>query len=193
MAKLTVTELEEIALQHDINAPGSNPKQLDEILAILSTHETDEDMFSVLKAEELDYESSLDSAEVKLLTLLIPHYYDGDPAETYRERNLLRLTSGGGSWKAHYQHALALLLANEGKIVRPGDSYYGWEDYNSSNSSEIVAIISAESTKWNEFNGTFAQEEDWHVGIEGEAIYRDGTYRKLRVEGDLAELISRIV
>jgi len=192
MAKPTLTELEEIILQHDISVPGGRPKLIDETLAMLRKHDTAEDMLSILKAEELDYESPLDSAEVNLIASLIPHYYSGDTAKRYEERNLLKRPEGG-TWKDHYEHALALLLADEGKLVRPGDTYYGWEDYYNAPKSGIVAIISAESTKWTEFNGTFAREADWRMGVEGEAIYRDGTYRKLRVEGDLAELISRIV
>lgn len=192
MAKLTLAELEEIILQHDINVLGGKPKLIDETLAMLRKHDTAEDMLSIIKSEELDYDSPLDSAEVNLIASLIPYYYSGDSTKRYEESNLLKRPEGG-TWKEHYEHALALLLADEGKLVRPGDTYYGWEDYHNAPTSEIVAIISAESTKWTEFNGTFVSEVDWRMGVEGEAIYRDGTYRKLRVEGDLAELISRIV
>lgn len=132
-------------------------------------------------------------APVNALVREIAFLYDKDKKKLPINNVLnpdLAATYGG------YAVALGRLIAKEGTPVGADESYYSWEDFDMKkhlNQCEVVSISNPHENTWQEFNGTFNDEDDSVHGAEAEAQCACGRLKgKMRIEGSITSLTRKL-
>lgn len=121
-----------------------------------------------------------------------------DPKKPDARDNLLNKPGEGSSYKP-YDTALASYVAVNGTPVRDDtDGYYGWSDHDMKDhvdkDCEISEVYSVEEDSWQEFNGTFNEDDDSVHGLEAEGECKCGRFKgKLRVQGSVTDMIKDIM
>lgn len=121
-----------------------------------------------------------------------------DPKKDDSRENLLTKPAEKSSYKP-YDTALASYAAANGTPVRDDtDGYYGWSDYDMKEhidkDCEVTEVYSVREDYWQEFNGTFNEEDDHVHGLEAEAECNCGRFKgKLRVSGSVTDMIKDIM
>lgn len=148
----------------------------------------------VFKDEELHHDSNYDSLHIKAITDIYSLWVD-KKAIIAREDNLLNAPDmTNPHWKTMFNHELAKLLASKGKLMAHYRSSYGWEDYIRGDNKlpEVVAVFNVKSDYWAEFQGTFCTEDDGKSGFTCHAMLKDGTFRDLRYEAGISEIMNEL-
>lgn len=148
----------------------------------------------VFHDEELDHESNYDSMTIKAITDIYSMWVD-KKAIIAREDNLLNSPDmTNPHWKAMFRHELAKLMATKGKLMAHYRSVYGWEDYIRGDGKlpEVVAVFNVKEDYWGEFQGTFVTENDEKTGFTAHVMFKDGTFRDLRHEAGISQLMNEL-
>lgn len=115
---------------------------------------------------------------------------------TLPKNNLLEKPTTDSSY-TKYHHALASYVAANGEPVKGDESYYGWTDYDMAKhlrSCDIAAIETVHEDVWQEFNGTFNEEDDSVHGISGKGQCNCGFFKgELRVTKKVTDIIQDLV
>jgi hypothetical protein len=115
---------------------------------------------------------------------------------TLPKNNLLEKPDTNSSY-TKYHHALASYVAANGEPVKSDESYYAWLDYDMSkhlNHCNIAAVESVNEDTWQEFNGTFNEDDDSVHGISGKGQCNCGFFKgELRVTGKVTDIIQNLV
>lgn len=164
---------------------------VDVAIATLSQYNNKLTIKEICNNEELDNESNYDAALIRIMTAVHSLWVD-KKAIIERTDNMIDAPTEI-NWKTLFNHAVVKLVLAEGRLMSFNASYYGWGDYNSKLKNEdIVAVFNLQEDYWDEFEGTFVTSQDSHTGFKCEVMFNDGTFRELRFEGDMAEIIRKI-
>jgi hypothetical protein len=119
-------------------------------------------------------------------------------AEVLPKKNLLDKSTVGKDGVTNYDHSMARCMAEEGRPVAPGSTYYGWSDYimqkHLNGKCHLAAITSVKEDSWNEFNGTFNDEDDTVHGVTAQGQCACGFFKgELRVDESMTKIIRDVV
>jgi hypothetical protein len=151
----------------------------------------------VFEVEEMDHGNDWDARQMRAMTEIYAIWVDKE-AIVSREDNLLNAPDmTNPHWKNMFNHELAKLIAAKGKLMGFHRSIYGWEDWNQrfnegKQFKNVVAVFNVKEDHWGEFSGTFVTEDDSHSGFNAQVMYADGTFRDLRYEATLAEVMTEL-
>lgn len=147
----------------------------------------------IVEAEKLEVASAHSPAKhVQLaaaISVIHSLWIDVD-AVVGRPDNLLKSwIEPAANWEDDYKRSVAQIVVSNGKLVSLTPSYYGWEEERRLIKREpIVAAFNLIEEEWDEFENTYATDEDSHTGFTVDVLYSDGNFRKFRYETDIAEM-----
>jgi hypothetical protein len=151
----------------------------------------------VFEAEEMDHGNNWDARQMRAMTEIYAIWVDKE-AIVSREDNLLNEPDmTAPHWKAMFNHELAKLIVAKGKLMGFHRSIYGWADWNQryaegEDLKNVVAVFNVKEDHWGEFSGTFVTEDDTHSGFNAHVMYADGTFRDLRYEASLGDVMKEL-
>lgn len=148
----------------------------------------------VFKEEELEHESNYDAMIIKAITDIYSLWVD-KKAIIAREDNLLNTPDmTNPHWKAMFLHEVSKLMTSKGKLMAHYRSSYGWEDYmrGADKLPEVVAVFNVKEDYWGEFQGTFATDDDEKTGFTAHVMFKDGSFRDLRHEAGISQLMNEL-
>jgi hypothetical protein len=151
----------------------------------------------VFEAEEMEYGNNWDARQMRAMTELYAIWVD-KTAIISRKDNLLNAPDMiNPHWKAMFNHELAKLIITKGKLMGYHRSTYGWEDFEQylgvgRKSASVVAVFNVKEDHWGEFSGTFVTDDDSRTGFTAHVMYADGTFRDLRYEATLADVMKEL-
>lgn len=194
--------LEELFLNANIDtsylddSPSTEDKQIiDVAIATLAQYGNTVTIAEILATEEITHTYNYESYLIQALTDIYALWVDKE-AIIARDDNVLRKPgdNNAADWKARFNYELAKLVAAKGKLMAYYRTGYGWEDYETNRATlpKVVAAFNVKEDYWDEFAGTFATEDDTRTGFTAHVMYSDGTFRDLRYEGNLAQVMKEI-
>lgn len=164
---------------------------VDVAIATLAQHNNKMTMQEILDEEDLNSESLYESSLIRVMTEIYAFWVDKKAIIT-RTDNMIDAPDEV-SWKPLFNHAVVNLILAEGRLVSFNANYYGWSDYYSELKNEdVVAVFNLKEDEWDEFEGTFVTQQDSHTGFKCEVMFKDGTFRELRLEGDMGSIMRKI-
>lgn len=172
-------------------------QMVDVAIATLARYGNTVLLADVFEAEEMDHGNDWDARQMRAMTEIYTIWVDKE-AIVNREDNLLTAPDmTNPHWKAMFNHELAKLIVAKGKLMGFHRSIYGWEDWNQrfnegKQLNGVVAVFNVKEDHWGEFSGTFVTDDDSHSGFNAQVMYKDGTFRDLRYEATLAEVMTEL-
>lgn len=151
----------------------------------------------VFEAEEMDHGNNWDARQMRAMTEIYAIWVDKE-AIVSREDNLLNEPDmSTPHWKAMFNHELAKLLVAKGKLMGHHRSTYGWEEFNERYGEkkkilDAVAVFNVKEDHWGEFSGTFVTDDDSHTGFTAHVMYANGTFRDVRYEASLGDIMKEL-
>lgn len=172
-------------------------KDTEEAIDILARHGNTKTIQEIFRSEGIDPTSYKLRRSDLPLTLIKAHALWVD-TKTFADRpdNLLnpdaRSTESTDEGRQdRYDRDIAAIVAAEGSAVDIKDDYYGWHDFNAKD-EPIVAAFDLDEDHWNEFNGTFNEDDDSHSGYSMTVLTESGEFRKLRYEANIGEIMRQV-
>ena len=172
-------------------------QMVDVAIAALARYGNSVLLADVFEAEEMDHGNNWDARQMRAMTEIYAIWVDKE-AIVSREDNLLNEPDmSTPHWKAMFNHELAKLLVAKGKLMGYHRSTYGWEDFDERYSegkktSVVVAVFNVKEDHWGEFSGTFVTDDDSHTGFTAHVMYANGTFRDVRYEASLGEVMTEL-
>lgn len=151
----------------------------------------------VFEEEEMDHGNNWDSRQMRAMAEIYAIWV-GKEAIVNREDNLLNAPDmTNPHWKAMFNHELAKLIVAKGKLMGFHRSIYGWEDWNQrfnegKQFKNVVAVFNVKEDHWGEFAGSFATDDDSRSGFNAQVMFADGTFRDLRYEASLGDVMREL-
>jgi hypothetical protein len=194
--------LTDLYLQSGIDIPliddsWAAPTQvLDTAIATLAKHGKHKTLAEIVEAEELDsvnrnydYELVVTMSAIHALWIDVDYFVS-------RSDNLLNIEIASkelneAGRKDRFNRSVAAIVVAHGRLMRFDESFYGWTDWDGKK-EKIVAAFDLKTDYWTEFNGTFATEEDSRSGFTLNVLYEDGSFRKLRYEAEIGEIMREL-
>lgn len=189
-----VSELEEIGYRIPNHPEGwakseFNPDMLDVAVHILAKYERDTPLHEVFSAEYFNETAERDL--VHYLRSLHKEWYDPE-SFINSERNLLAEYTSDP-----FNRALAQLVVRRGEPMGIGRvSAFAWQDEYMNERLAVVGVYSVDEDRWEEFNGTFDDEdESWSStsGATAWVLYENGMTGKYRAQGDLTTMVKELL
>ena len=141
---------------------------------------------------DMDDRSFSHSSVATMIDRIYPHWVDLD-AVIARDDNLLMVEPEGKHWSVGYNQALARLIALRGTPMRLDHSFLGWEEYEDRAPGDYaVAAFNVKEDFWSEFSGTFVTSHDSFTGMTADIVYASKYSRRVRMQGELGEIIREI-
>lgn len=166
-------------------------QMVDVAIATVAKYHPTELLHTILEAEEIDPVrwSSYDSDLAHTISVVHSLWnYRGKIKA--RPDNLLNPPSDDAGWKDRFNREMAQQVITNGHLMRFSESFYGWEEYDHKEEGhKVVAAFDLKQDHWNEFNGTFASEDDSRSGFSLHVMYDNGKFRKFRYEADLGSIM----
>lgn len=202
--KANTAALEDLFLNADLNMDwidssysAREAQMVDVAIATLARYGNTVLLADVFEAEEMDHGNDWDARQMRAMTEIYAIWVDKEVIVS-REDNLLTAPDmSKPHWKAMFNHELAKLLVAKGKLMGYHRSIYGWEDWNQrfaegSEVKNVVAVFHVKEDHWGEFSGTFVTDDDSRSGFTAQVMYANGTFRELRYEATLAEVMKEL-
>jgi hypothetical protein len=151
----------------------------------------------VFEEEEMDHGNNWDARQMRAMTEIYTLWVD-KAAIVSREDNLLNEPDKATSnWKALFNYELSKLVVAKGKLMGFHQSIYGWQDWDQRYAEgkefkNVVAVFNLKEDHWGEFSGSFVTEDDSKTGFTCHIMYADGTFRYLRYEGSLGDVMKEL-
>lgn len=190
-----LAQLEEIAAlipeREGLSKFEYSPQMLDVAVATLAKYERDVPLIEVFEAEMFDDYTDADT--VYYLRTVHREWYDSE-AFINSADNLF-----GEGDNRQFERALAALVIKRGQPMGLGKlSNFSWIDPQSyyEPKSPIVGVYAVSEDRWNEFQGTFDDEnEAWSyvAGVTAWVLYENGLTGKYRAEGDLTSMVRDLL
>lgn len=203
-AKANIVVLEDLFLNANLDMAwidssysAREAQMVDVAIATLARYGNTVLLADVFEEEEMDHGNDWDARQMRAMTEIYAIWVDKE-AMVNREDNLLNAPDmSAPHWKAMFNHELAKLVVAKGKLMGYHRSIYGWEDWNQrfnegKQLNNVVAVFSVKEDHWGEFSGTFVTDDDSRSGFTAQVMYKDGTFRELRYEATLAEVMKEL-
>lgn len=151
----------------------------------------------VFEAEEMDHGNDWDARQMRAMTQIYAIWVD-KAAIIARADNLLHAPDmTNPHWKAMFNYELSKLVVAKGKLMGFHRTIYGWEDWNQryangEDLNNVVAVFNLKEDHWAEFSGSFVTDDDTRTGFICNVMYEDGTFRDLRYEGSLGDVMKEL-
>jgi hypothetical protein len=204
VVKENTTALEDIFLNANLNMDWIDSSYslreaqlVDVAIATLAQYGNTVLLPDVFETEEMDHSSDWDARQMRAMTEIYALWVD-KAAIINREDNLLvEPDKADRNWKTLFNYELTKLVLSKGKLMGFHRSIYSWEDWNQRYAEgeelrNVVAAFNLKEDHWGEFSGTFVTEDDSHSGFTCHVMYADGTFRDLRYEGTLGEVMKEL-
>lgn len=175
------------------DCPYHYGSMLTEAIEEVAKYPTQATIYHILDPDELSDHSSR-RMYAEYVANLVKHRVNV-PELAASPKNLLNAPEDDATWQDRYRHVMALFVAEHGQPVKLSNGYYGWVDFDylQVNPKPVVAVIlNVKEDYWEEFEGTFVTDVDSHVGVIADAIFMDGSQRRIRWEGDMSTIIRGI-
>lgn len=203
-ANANVAVLEDIFLNANLDMKwldssysARDGQMVDVAIATLARYGNTVLLADVFEAEEMDHGSDWDARQMRAMTEIYALWVDKE-AIVSREDNLLHApNTAKPHWKDMFNHELAKLLVAKGTLMGYNRSIYGWEDWDQRSVEgdklkNVVAVFNVKEDHWGEFAGTFATDDDSRTGFTAQVMYANGTFRDLRYEATLAQVMKEL-
>lgn len=152
------------------------------------------DMF---EAEDMDHGNDWDARQMRAMTEIYALWVDKEAFVSREDNLLIAPDKANPNWKALFNYELTKLVVAKGKLMGFHRSIYGWEDWNQRYAEgeelrNVVAAFNLKEDHWGEFSGSFVTDDDSRTGFTCHVMYADGTFRDLRYEGSLGDVMKEL-
>lgn len=181
----------------DSSYSAREDQMVDVAIAILAQYGNTVLLADMFEAEEMDHGNDWDARQMRAMTEIYALWVDKEAIIAREDNQLTAPDLTSPNWKAMFNYEFAKLIATKGRLMGFHRSIYGWEDWNQRYAegeelSNVVAVFNLKEDHWDEFDGTFATEDETHTGFTAHVMYADGTFRDLRYEGSLGDIMKEL-